>query len=582
MARVKLAKNAGFCMGVRRAVDKALDASRKKNGPIYTYGPLIHNPQVLEILEEKGIKPLGEGDFEEVLCSGGNGGTLIIRAHGVSPKERRKIKDTGVRILNATCPHVGKVQGIINRHAKDGYSSIIMGEKDHAEVIGLLGYARGKGYVVNKLEELESLPPLDKVCLVAQTTQDQKRFQSLAAAVQKKYPGAKIFNTICDSTHRRQDEILTLAKRVEAIVVVGGKGSGNTRRLAKIAEEAGVPTFHVETEKDLDLEALSGYAVIGVTAGASTPNWLILRVVDRIHELRGPGGAASRAETLGRLAAISYLLLAFGAGCLTYASVLLQGLPIDLSWVFIAALYVFSMHVLNRLADKASENFNQPGRSEFYRRYGTWMVSAGIVSAVLALALAWYEGLFPFLLLLAISALGLIYNLRLLPGRPRSRFHYQKLKDLPGSKTLLVALAWGVVTSLLPPLAQEGRLLPATLVAFLYTSILVFVRSTLYDFKDIQGDLMVGKETIPIVLGRGKTETLVVLLLIFLGAALTAAATRGWTTSLASVLLISLGYVVSYYYLYRQKITAWGFLFEWAVDGSFIFAGLLAFLWTMA
>jgi (E)-4-hydroxy-3-methyl-but-2-enyl pyrophosphate reductase len=562
MARVKLAKNAGFCMGVRRAVDKALDASRKKNGPIYTYGPLIHNPQVLEILEGKGIKPLQEGDLEEVLCSGGNEGTLIIRAHGVSPKERRKIKDTGVRILNATCPHVGKVQGIIHRHARDGYSIVIMGEKDHAEVIGLLGYARGKGYVVNNLEELESLPPLDKVCLVAQTTQDQKRFQSLAHAVQNKYPGAKIFNTICDSTHRRQDEILALAKRVEAIVVVGGKGSGNTRRLAKISEEAGVPTFHV--------------------AGASTPNWLILRVVDRIHELRGRGGVASRAETLGRLAAISYLLLAFGAGCLTYASVLLQGLPLELSWVFIAALYVFSMHVLNRLADKASENFNQPGRSEFYRRYGTWMVSAGIASAVFALTLAWFEGLFPFLLLLAISALGMIYNLRLLPGRPRSRFHYQRLKDLPGSKTLLVALAWGVVTSLLPPLAQEGRLLPATLVAFLYTSILVFVRSTLYDFKDIQGDLMVGKETIPIVLGKWRTEALVVLLLIFLGAVLTAAATLGWTTSLASVLLISLGYVVSYYYLYRQKITAWGFLFEWAVDGSFIFAGLLAFLWAMA
>jgi len=119
-------------------------------------------------------------------------------------------------------------------------------------------------------------------------------------------------------------------------------------------------------------------------------------------------------------------------------------------------------------------------------------------------------------------------------------------------------------------------------VAFIYTTILVFVRSTLYDFKDIQGDLMVGKETIPIVLGKRKTEVLVVVLLIFLGAVLTAGTILGWTTSLASVLLISLGYVVSYYYLYRQKITAWGFLFEWAVDGSFIFAGLLALLWAMA
>jgi len=365
------------------------------------------------------------------------------------------------------------------------------------------------------------------------------------------------------------------------MVVVGGKGSGNTRRLAGISEAAGIPTYHVETEKDLDLQVLSRYSVIGVTAGASTPNWLILRVVDRLHDLGGRVEPASFLKALGRLVAISYLLLAFGAGCLTYTSILLQGLRFNLSWIFIAALYVFSMHVLNRLTDKASENFNQPGRTDFYERYGKGMITMGIASAGVALILAWFQGILPFLLLLAISALGMIYNLRLLPGRPRSAFHYEKIKDIPGSKTLLVALAWGVVTSLLPPLAQEGRFLPATPVAFLFTSILVFVRSTLYDFKDIQGDLMVGKETIPIVLGKRKTEGLVVLLLIFLGALLTVAEPMGWATSLASFLLISLGYVVSYYYLYRQKVTWWGFLFEWVVDGSFIFAGLLGLIWSL-
>jgi (E)-4-hydroxy-3-methyl-but-2-enyl pyrophosphate reductase len=578
MARVRLAKNAGFCMGVRRAVDIALDASRKKNGPIYTYGPLIHNPQVLQILEGKGIEPLTQEDVEKGVCPGGKSGTLIIRAHGVGPTERRKIKEAGVKVLNATCPHVGKVQGIINRHAKNGYSVVIAGEKDHAEVVGLLGYAQGKGYVINNREELESLPPMDKVCFVAQTTQDQKRFRTLAEEMQKKYPGVKVFDTVCDSTHRRQEEILAMGKRVEAMVVVGGRGSGNTRRLAKISEDAGVPTFHVETEKDLDLQALSRYSIIGVTAGASTPNWLILGVVDRLQDLWGKGGATSYLQTLGRLTAISYLLLAFGAGCLTYASVLLQGFPLRLSWIFIAALYVFSMHVLNRLTDKASEHFNQPGRTEFYERYGKWMVSAGIASAAVALALAWFEGLF---LLLAISALGMIYNLRIFPGQPRSGFHYQKIRDIPGSKTLLVGLAWGVVTSLLPALAREGRILPATLVAFFYTSTLVFVRSTLYDFKDIQGDLMVGKETIPIVLGDRRTEILVVALLIFLGVILTVAALLEWATSLSSFLLISLGYIVSYYWLYRQKIVGRGFLFEGTVDGSFIFAGLLAFLWSL-
>jgi (E)-4-hydroxy-3-methyl-but-2-enyl pyrophosphate reductase len=581
MARVKIAKNAGFCMGVRRAVDIALGSTRKKSGPIYTYGPLIHNPQVLEILEGKGVKPMQGGDLNHGDRQSRDGGTLIIRAHGISPQERRKIKESGIKILNATCPHVGKVQGIISRHAKDHYSIVIAGEKDHAEVKGLLGYAQGRGYVVHTLEELAGLPPLEKVCFVAQTTQDETRFQALAEAIRKKYPGAKIFNTICDSTHRRQEEVLAMAEKVEAMVVVGGKGSGNTRRLAGISEAAGIPTYHVETEKDLDLHVLSRYSVIGVTAGASTPNWLILRVVDRLNDLGGRVEPASFLKALGRLVAISYLLLAFGAGCLTYTSILLQGLPFNLPWIFIAALYVFSMHVLNRLTDKASENFNQPGRTDFYERYGNGMIAMGIASAGVALILAWFQGILPFFLLLAISALGMIYNLRLLPGRPRSALHYEKIKDIPGSKTLLVALAWGVVTSLLPPLAQEGRFLPATPVAFLFTSILVFVRSTLYDFKDIQGDLMVGKETIPIVLGKWKTEGLVILLLIFLGALLTVAEPLGWTTSLASFLVVSLGYVVSYYYLYRRKVTGWGFLFEWIVDGSFIFTGLLGFLWSM-
>lgn len=365
------------------------------------------------------------------------------------------------------------------------------------------------------------------------------------------------------------------------MVVVGGKGSGNTRRLAKISEEAGIPTFHVETEEDLDLKTLSRYSVVGVTAGASTPNWLILRVVDRLQDLWLRKGVTSFLKGLGRLVTASYLFLAFGAGCLTYAGLLIQGLPLKLSWILIASCYVFSMHVLNRLTDKASEKYNQPGRIDFYERYGRWLVGAGITSAGVALILAWFQGIFPFLLLLSISGLGLIYNLRLFPGRPGTEIRYQKLRDIPGSKTLFVALAWGVVTSLLPSMAHKSGLFPAALVAFLFTSILVFVRSTLYDFKDIQGDMMVGKETIPIVLGRKKTETLVVLLLIFLGAVLTLAWPWRWTTSLAPFLLIALGYVVAYYYLYRQRFVGWGFLFEGVVDGSFIFAGLLAFLWAM-
>ena len=580
MARVRLAKNAGFCMGVRRAVDMALEEAMKKDGPIYTYGPLIHNPQVLGILEGKGVKTL-DGRCVSGLKEG-TPVTVIIRAHGVSPKERKELKDSGVRILNATCPHVGTVQGIIQRHAKDGYTTVIVGERDHAEVIGLLGYAHGKGYVVNTLEELEALPPLEKICLVAQTTQDQKRFQALAGAIQKRFPEAKVFNTICESTHRRQDEVLALAKKVEAMVVVGGKESGNTRRLAKISKDTGVPTFHVETEKDLDLQELSRYSVIGVTAGASTPNWLILKVVDRLKRLRLHQGMAYYLESLGRLAAISYIFLAFGAGCLAYASVMIQGMQPKLSWALVASFYVFSMHVLNRLTDKASERYNQPGRTEFYESWGSWMIFAGVFSAGVALTLAWFQGRVPFFLLLAISGLGMIYNIRIFPGSPGRGIRYQKLRDIPGSKTLFVALAWGVVTSVLPALAAGDWLLPGTAIAFLFSVILVFVRSTLYDLKDIQGDLMVGKETIPIVLGRRKAEILSVSLLIFLGGLLIVAGPLRWAAPVTSWLLFSLGYVVFYYWLYRQRIVGRGFLIEGVVDGSFIFAGLIALLWFLS
>jgi 4-hydroxy-3-methylbut-2-enyl diphosphate reductase len=584
MARVKLAKNAGFCMGVRRAMDMTLEAAMKKEGPIYTYGPLIHNPQVLEVLVDKGVWALDEEDWEKDLreLGGKDSVTLIIRAHGITPEERQRIKDLGVRILNATCPHVGKVQGIIKRHAKDGYVTLILGDKSHAEVIGLLGYTQGRGIVVNSPEELGSLPPMEKVCLVAQTTQDRNQFEKLARVVEKQYPGAKIFNTICESTHRRQQEVIALAKRVDAMVVVGGKGSGNTRRLAKISEEAGVPTFHVETEKDLDLQKLSPYAIVGITAGASTPTWLTARVVESLKRAGAPRGKRQFIERAASLLTISYVLLASGAAALTYASMLLQGISPEISLILISSFYVFSMHVLNRLTDKGSEKYNQPGRMEFYERYGYPMILAAILSAITALILAWSRGIYPFLLLVAILGSGLIYNLPIIPFNPNRKFQYRRIRDIPGSKTFFVALAWGIVTSLLPPLAQGKGFLPATGVAIFFTATMVFVRSTVYDFKDIQGDLLVGKETLPIVLGKRNTEILIAVLLAFLAGLLTLASLSRWTTSLASYLLLTLSYMVFYYWLYRQRILGGGFLFEGVVEGSFLFAGAIGLFWSLS
>jgi len=219
---------------------------------------------------------------------------------------------------------------------------------------------------------------------------------------------------------------------------------------------------------------------------------------------------------------------------------------------------------------------------EFYGHYGRWMTLAAIATAGTALILAWFQGVYPFLILLAILGSGLIYNLPVFPFDPHGKFRYQRLRDIPGSKPLFIALAWGTVTSLLPPIAQGKGVLPATFVAFYFTATLVFFRSLIYDFRDIQGDLLVGKETLPIVLGRKITEILVILLLICLAGVLILAGLFRWTSSLSPYLLLSLAYIVAYCWLYRQRILDGGFLFEGLVEGSFLFAGAIGLIWNIS
>jgi (E)-4-hydroxy-3-methyl-but-2-enyl pyrophosphate reductase len=208
--KILIAKNAGFCMGVRRAVEMVLDAPNKHENPICTFGPLIHNPQVLDLLREKEISILEQIPEQAT-------GTILIRAHGVPPQTKQNLKKAGYKIIDATCPRVIKVQTIIRMHANEGYASIIIGDKDHPEVIGLLGYAEGKGFVVDNLDDLNSLPSFEKAIIVAQTTQNTLFFEEIKQWATNKFPHYKIFDTICDSTIKRQAEIQDLANSVVEI-----------------------------------------------------------------------------------------------------------------------------------------------------------------------------------------------------------------------------------------------------------------------------------------------------------------------------------------------------------------------------
>ncbi|UCG14755.1 MAG: 4-hydroxy-3-methylbut-2-enyl diphosphate reductase [Deltaproteobacteria bacterium] len=576
--KVKVANTAGFCMGVRRAMELVLNATRDREPDeiIHTYGPLIHNNQVLEMLEHRGIRCLENLDDAE-------SGRIAIRAHGIPPQERRAIKEKGFRIINATCPRVARVQGIIKKHALRGYDVVIVGDENHAEVIGLKGFANGRARVLSKPNEVDRLPTMNKLLVVAQTTQDELVFHEIAAKLQELYPEAKIYDTICDSTHNRQEEVRTLCDEVEAMVVVGGRQSANTRRLAEIATVTGIPTFHVETEEDLDREKVRQFSVVGVTAGASTPNWLLRRVVNELESIQ-PWAAQPLLRVLARLARFllqSNLFVAGGAGCLSYAAAVLQGIEPSLGDFSITLLYVFAMHVLNRYADRATR-FNDPSRAAFYERHKIPFYVASLGAVVVALILAAFEGVGVFLALLAMTALGLLYSVRIFPEGWLKVVKIVKLKDIPASKTIFIAGGWSAVATLLPALREGWRLNWPIFCVLTVAFVLVFVRSALFDIVDIQGDRLVGKETIPIVIGAKRTGRLLAYLVLFLALLLIVAPSLGSATEFSYLLLLICGYMGFYLFLQKRRLLRPGSLrFEALVETKFYLCGALAVLYQL-
>ena len=276
--QVLLADKAGFCMGVRRAVDATLTLVDEGQEDLATLGPLIHNPQVLEELGNKGVEVLEQVPTEQK-------GIVIVRAHGIPPAAKEKLENSGARVLDATCPRVLKVQAIISRHSSEGAVTVIIGDKNHAEVVGLMGYAEAGVHVVSEEEDVKALMIDGPYIIVSQTTQDEPGFNRLSAMIMDRIPSGRVFNTICDSTAKRQEAVRKLSSEVDAMVVVGGRASANTARLAQVAAEMGCKVFLVETVREIRPEDFDGFDSVGVTAGASTPSWIINEVVTTLELL---------------------------------------------------------------------------------------------------------------------------------------------------------------------------------------------------------------------------------------------------------------------------------------------------------
>ena len=288
--KVIRAKSAGFCWGVERAIDIARDFATSGRRPVYTDGPLIHNSQMMERLQSDGIRDVGDYQSSSELTLQADqeeNAVLVVRAHGISPERRKYLKSIGIDFKDATCPDVGIVAGKIRMHAKKGYSTVIFGDEKHPEVIGLMGYTEGRGHPVKSTEDIDALPDLgDKVVMVSQTTMFTDEFDRLASHLQTRYPHALVFDTICGATKDRQGDIAVLYdQEVEAFVIIGGHHSANTCKLAMLARKTGLPTFHIETAKEIDPGEMSRYQRVGVTAGASTPEFLINEVCNQLAEI---------------------------------------------------------------------------------------------------------------------------------------------------------------------------------------------------------------------------------------------------------------------------------------------------------
>ena len=274
MLKITVARRAGFCFGVKRAVEIAFDMAGKKEG-VSTLGPIIHNPQLVARLKEKGIDAIDE--------PADGTGTVIIRTHGIPLDKHRRIAQTGVEIIDATCPFVKKAQQYAKLLKEEDYQVIVLGDIDHPEVKSIMSYAGDEVLVVGEGETPKRMK--SRVGIVVQTTQPVDALKRLLCAVVEKAKEIKVYNTICNSTALRLKETGEISRSVDVMIVAGGKNSANTTQLANQCREMGVRTYHVETSEELDNAWFEDVESVGITAGASTPDWIIEEIVDRINKL---------------------------------------------------------------------------------------------------------------------------------------------------------------------------------------------------------------------------------------------------------------------------------------------------------
>ncbi|MDD5544874.1 MAG: 4-hydroxy-3-methylbut-2-enyl diphosphate reductase [Acidobacteriia bacterium] len=278
---ILIAEEAGFCFGVKRAMkitEKVVAQECGEGEKLYTFGPLIHNPQVINRLHEKGVA-VAE-DLDDV-----TDGTVIVRTHGIAPQRMEELKERADKVIDATCPYVTKSQSFASQLHQEGYHVLIIGDKNHPEIKGVIGFINENYTVIKTVEEVETLKFYPKLGVIAQTTFNVGTFNTILSKLSDKANEIRIFNTICDDTFVRQRSAAQLAGRADVMIIVGGRNSANTNKLVEICRGIQPRTYHIEEVKEIEEIDFSHVKSVGITTGASTPDWIIADVVERLKHV---------------------------------------------------------------------------------------------------------------------------------------------------------------------------------------------------------------------------------------------------------------------------------------------------------
>lgn len=577
---IDIGKFAGFCDGVKYAVENTFSQAAKSDGDIYVDGHLIHNPQTLDMLENSGVHTYEDKEDISVL----DGKTVIIRAHGVSPKRREILSKHAKKIVNLTCKYVAKTQGLVKKYNLLGYRIIVIGNPTHPEIIGVCGFADDV-YVVYKDSDLDNIPSDEKKTLiVAQTTLQKDIFYNFVSKIKDKYRAFEIIikDTICEATEQRQNEILDIAKRNDVVLVIGGSESSNTKNLYKIAS-AIKPSFYVEYKEDLNNLDLSGYKNIGIMAGASTPDWLIEEVAQTIKDKYASPFSVFFSKIFDFLN-YGYIFFSVGAFLMSYAiyDILSQSFQYQIG-IITASFYLYTSLINGysnytiRISDKK--------RYMFYDKYKLFFMSVIFISCVSMFYFSHKMSVGILMLTVLSSLLGLGYNMsfKKQPKFDNSLF-FKLFKKLIPFKAIVISVA---VTILLNGsiFILNRNIIKEKLFAYLFSAsivfIFMFIRQALMEIKFSQSDKIAGAITLTAYIEPKKLSVITAIVpiipILFMFAGII---TNNFSFSNNIKYLIPIVYssVVSFIAMRRNAITISRHLFSFLIDSPLYILFLAALI----